>query len=131
MQRISFAALRKPLMPNVEKPNQNGQAEMKQIHANYVSVSDTDTATDIDSEYFQVVFEENEELGSAYVLLQRQFEIPDGVSAILSAMRWISQVNTSSDAPASRAIACCCSYPPMQEVSGRLRSTLVMNSMRL
>lgn len=29
-------------------------------------------------EYFQVLFEEKDELGEKYVLLQRQFEIPNG-----------------------------------------------------
>jgi hypothetical protein len=29
-------------------------------------------------EYFQVLFEEKDETGEKYVLLQRQFEIPDG-----------------------------------------------------
>jgi hypothetical protein len=47
---------------------------MIEFHAQNVSYSE-----DLEGrEYFQVVFEEQDEPGVKYVLLQRQFEIPDG-----------------------------------------------------
>jgi hypothetical protein len=47
---------------------------MIEFHAQNVSYSE-----DLEGrEYFQVVFEEQDEPGGKYVLLQRQFEIPDG-----------------------------------------------------
>lgn len=47
---------------------------MIEFHAKEVSYSE-----DLEGrEYFQVLFQEQDEPGGKYVLLQRQFEIPDG-----------------------------------------------------
>jgi len=44
---------------------------MKRFHAKHVSASESG------GEYFQVLFEEKEESDKAYLLIQRQFEMPD------------------------------------------------------
>ena len=48
---------------------------MRKFQAQEVSYSEGDIE---EREYFQVVFEESEKPGAKYVLLQRQFEMPDG-----------------------------------------------------
>jgi hypothetical protein len=44
---------------------------MKKFHAKHVSASESG------GEYFQVLFEEKEDSNKAYLLIQRQFEMPD------------------------------------------------------
>jgi hypothetical protein len=72
-------------------------ANLRELHCEYVSASD-------DGDYFQVMFELTQDSEEGSLIVQRQFELPDGSEPLVnSQMKMTRMTNGPAIVPASRA----------------------------